>query len=639
MLAFLKIKIYIYSIAKEYFSIFTIIATLLSSFSILILTTSSITDNIKANATANCPSGYSWNGTQCEQYIAKDSVYSCPSGSSIDINNCKTTILDKVGLNHLVFLTPNTQGPTYNTCPTGTITSSTIRTIGQNYVSDGTGASTTWNYKICIASTIFNYIKVISGSSVNSSSACTSPLINIGVTSNAVPSSNSVTALCVPPNNSSAIVLGNGSCPGGYTDRGLTPSANLCLSNTNLFSFPANMTSSCPSGYTDTVNGTGTPCVSYTSALSFSCLPTQYLSNQATDSCIPCVAGSYCPGGVAAVAVGCDPGNYCLAAVSSQTQCPGGSYCPSVSQAPISCSAGNYCPSMAITQTQCTVNNYCKASVSSPTPCPANYNSPTGSSSLSACTPNTTILSVKAYLSGAYKNSTVGLNNSLRTRGLLPFSQPFNVSPFNYSGGEALPNNLYQNICDWMLLQIKDPVTDAVVYSKAVILGSDGNLLDASNLSQVTGNLSNISIPALPGGNYKVTLRHRNHLGLSTDTPVLFAPGQTTTIDFSTGVNIKGNTTINNVNTINSTILGIVGPVNTPYNPLATPGTTGSYIYGLKQADANSDGAIDASDRNILNTSDEFDGVYNSKDLNLDGVIDATDRNASQNAVEAVQNL
>ena len=406
--------------------------------------------------------------------------------------------------------------------------------------------------------------------------------------------SNGSSFTCIPNFYGGFYYAGNNNstCAAGYyftqsSFGGAGSDGRLCVPNTVSYSATPNTTFSCPSGYNN--DGGSPPCVSYVSALSFSCPAGQYLSNQATDSCTPCPAGSYCTGGVGA----------------GTTQCP--------------------------------ANNYCLAGVSSPAPCPANTSSPVGTTSAAGCITNNMSLDLKAFLSGPFDLASISVGNpiglmkkDLSTRNLLPTNQPFNVPGIGYQDTETLPTtNRSMDIVDWVLIEIRD-ANNVGLKAKAVVIMSDGTIKDSNNA--ITGNTNN-SINLAGSGlaintNYKLILRQLNHIHIATNTPISFDTNGQASLDFTTNQNVKG---------ANQDRLGVVG--GGTYNPGATPGATGSYIYGLRKGDASGDRSIDASDRNILNTSDEFDGVYNTKDLNLDAVIDATDRNISQNAGEAVENL
>jgi hypothetical protein len=56
-----------------------IAASIVSILSILSTLPQAVPNTKNAFATANCPSGYNWNGTQCEKRVGFDNSQSCPN--------------------------------------------------------------------------------------------------------------------------------------------------------------------------------------------------------------------------------------------------------------------------------------------------------------------------------------------------------------------------------------------------------------------------------------------------------------------------------------------------------------------------------------------------------------------------------
>jgi hypothetical protein len=380
---------------------------------------------------------------------------------------------------------------------------------------------------------------------------------------------------------------------GDLTGFGSQESTILCSQTSYQASVPG-----CPVG--QSYYQPGNFCFRTFAATSFSCPPSQYLTTQGTDSCTTCPAGSSCGGGVGAVATPCTPGTY--SATAGATSC-----------------------------TQCPPNQYCGDGVSTPSSCPPNTSAPAGSDALVDCMLNQVILHLKAMLSGAFdatsitaSNPTGNMTNALDTRNLLPVSQPYNIPGVLYTGTETLPTtNLSPNITDWVLVEVRDGTTanngiGNLLTSKAVVMLSDGTIKDSSTATagDLTNNitLTNLTVNT----NYKIILRHRNHLAIATNPTVGFDNSGQATLDFTNNFNIIA---------ANQKQVGM-SLENTPRT-----------LFALRATDASGDGQIDAIDRNELITSDEYDGTYSNKDLNLDGGIDASDRNLSQNTGEATTNL
>jgi len=126
----------------------------------------------------------------------------------------------------------------------------------------------------------------------------------------------------------------------------------------------------------------------------------------------------------------------------------------------------------------------------------------------------------------------------LRQKGLIPLNQPYNtLTDFNYSGTETVApavlavtgNNA---IVDWVLVELRDK-TDLtmILHRRAGLVQRDGDIVDLDGTSPIT-------FYGAPQGDYLVTVRHRNHLGVMTSAAISFGLS-VVTIDFT--LNTTGN--------------------------------------------------------------------------------------------------
>ena len=352
MFSYLSKKLHI---AKSFLTLKTksLIVSLVLTASILIgvvafqvtpnLIKSVLNDTPTVSASPTCPSGYTLVNVsnQCVQVIPANGVYNCPTGSTLSGNICTTTLLDKVGIKYTPLLNISTPGVPFNSCPAGTDTPSTLRTIGYGALSDGSQ----WEHKICIDPLIFSKIKFIYtpvSTGINLT-PCPNDDSNVeslfssgqnSVTSNVINTPNQV-RICLPTSNLpfpvslDNIVIGNGSCPAGYTDRGSTfsatgPSTKLCLTNTNKFTFQASGVFSCTSGYvlgSSPLSGTNPGCTS--TVPPNGCTPGEYLS---AGSCTICPPNTYCTGLGNATPAPCPSGQFAPAGSSTLGACSANSY-------------------------------------------------------------------------------------------------------------------------------------------------------------------------------------------------------------------------------------------------------------------------------------------------------------------------
>lgn len=132
----------------------------------------------------------------------------------------------------------------------------------------------------------------------------------------------------------------------------------------------------------------------------------------------------------------------------------------------------------------------------------------------------TVALQVKALLQGAYQSSTGLMHDALRVKKLIPLQQPYHSpSLFNYQGKEATTAEWLAVAgqdapVDWVLVELRDKASPKNVVARAAgLLQRDGD---------VANPLSNETVLRLPvaAGDYYVSVRHRNHLGVMIQAPV-----------------------------------------------------------------------------------------------------------------------
>lgn len=135
----------------------------------------------------------------------------------------------------------------------------------------------------------------------------------------------------------------------------------------------------------------------------------------------------------------------------------------------------------------------------------------------------------RAFLQGAYNSGNGLMSDALRTGGnVIPLTSPYRSAP--YSSTFALVNNPTDetvtssavfsnqaadndNIVDWVFLQLRNTNAspgNAVVQTRSALIQRDGDIVDIDGVSPVTFN--NVT-----DGNYVLSVRHRNHLGFSSD--------------------------------------------------------------------------------------------------------------------------
>jgi hypothetical protein len=187
------------------------------------------------------------------------------------------------------------------------------------------------------------------------------------------------------------------------------------------------------------------------------------------------------------------------------------------------------------------------------------------------------------------------------------------LSGFTHSGsggGETISTGVFgvfsatsnDAIVDWVFVQIHDAVTGNVVSTRAALLQRDGDVVE-------TDGVSPVNMAGNAAGNYYVSVRHRNHLGVRSLNNFALAKTATTGYDFTTG--------------LGQAFAGAVA--NNPMaalTPTASFGLWGGDATGNKQTRYSGGG----NDQNQLlnvtlggNVGGSINGTYHRSDLNMNG--------------------
>lgn len=146
----------------------------------------------------------------------------------------------------------------------------------------------------------------------------------------------------------------------------------------------------------------------------------------------------------------------------------------------------------------------------------------------------TVVLHVRGFLQGAYSTADGLMRDDLRKQGLIPAVQPYTnaVTSLGYAGTEALaPSLLTLNDdnapVDWVVVELRSKASPKTVVARtAAVLQRDGDVANPQT------NEAKLLIPNVVEGQYYVSLRHRNHLGLTTQDAILLSP-TLTAVDFT----------------------------------------------------------------------------------------------------------
>jgi len=128
-------------------------------------------------------------------------------------------------------------------------------------------------------------------------------------------------------------------------------------------------------------------------------------------------------------------------------------------------------------------------------------------------------LNARMVLEGPYDPATGQMSDALRSSGLVPTNEPYTAlghvlqnagattttSALSITGSNA--------IVEWVVVELRTTANPSAVHSaKAALLQRDGDIVEKDGIGS-------LRIPA-PVGSYYVSVRHRNHLGVMTASPV-----------------------------------------------------------------------------------------------------------------------
>jgi hypothetical protein len=208
-------------------------------------------------------------------------------------------------------------------------------------------------------------------------------------------------------------------------------------------------------------------------------------------------------------------------------------------------------------------------------------------------TPTGVVVQARAFLEGAYAGAS-SMSTTLRSSNNIPLAQPYNRAPWLYAGTESATSlsAIPTNAVDWVLLEVRNATTNALIETRAAFLLSNGLIVDADGTTNGV-RFQNIT----SGSSYKLAVRHRNHLAVIGANAVTVP--NATPYDFAaTAQVVAGATQLKNV---------------------------GGGIYALHAGDTHAEGVITYFDYNKFAAQIGTALPYSDGDCNLDGVVNGSD--------------
>lgn len=196
-------------------------------------------------------------------------------------------------------------------------------------------------------------------------------------------------------------------------------------------------------------------------------------------------------------------------------------------------------------------------------------------------------LELTAMLEGAYDGTE--MRSDLNP--ILPLSQPFNMSPWNYTGTESVAAIPSANIVDWVLVELRDAASPAAATSGASVAMQAAFILKNGTIVGLDGS-SNLTFPVSISQNLYAVVWQRNHIGIMSNNALTPSSG-VYSYNYSSGVN------------------QVYGGVN-GHKQLA-PG-----VWGMFSGDGNGDGSIGSADKSSTWNIQAGTSGYIMSDYNLD---------------------
>jgi serine protease AprX len=194
-------------------------------------------------------------------------------------------------------------------------------------------------------------------------------------------------------------------------------------------------------------------------------------------------------------------------------------------------------------------------------------------------------LDMSVFLQGPYN----GLGMVPNINNIIPLSQPYNVTPWNYNGIESVAVIPNANIVDWVLLELRDAASAAQATSGTIVGRQAAFLLNNGKVVGLNGSsVLRFETPVL-NGLYTV-VHHRNHISVMSANALTKTSG-TYTYNFSTGV---GQAYLNGHKNL------------------------GGGIYGMYGGDGDKNGSINLGDESPLWENNAGTKGYLGTDYNLD---------------------
>lgn len=206
-------------------------------------------------------------------------------------------------------------------------------------------------------------------------------------------------------------------------------------------------------------------------------------------------------------------------------------------------------------------------------------------------------LALSVFLEGPFNG--VDMDTEIAVLIDFPLTQPYFQSPWNYLGSESLTSTPGPDVVDWILIELRDAANAALATNEKIISSFAGLLLSDGSVVSTNGT-SNIQFFDIAEEQLFVTIKHRNHLGLISASPLNESGG--------------------------------IFSYNFTYSSGQAYGTSaqknlGTGVFGMFAGDADANETIELQDKSIIWQNESGQHGYLNGDFNLDSQVNNQDKN------------
>jgi hypothetical protein len=148
---------------------------------------------------------------------------------------------------------------------------------------------------------------------------------------------------------------------------------------------------------------------------------------------------------------------------------------------------------------------------------------------------NNVYINLEVFLQGAFINPNTGeeslMRDDLRVNGYLSDTSPYGDGA-TISDVLKVDDNGINSMVDWVWIELRDATnSNSVIAGKSAVLQRDGDVINGDDNLSFPVEFTNVS-----PGDYYIAVKHRNHLGIMTSSPITLTVSSTR-VDFTNATN------------------------------------------------------------------------------------------------------